>query len=134
MKSTCVEDVKERYNWNFTKSCFLIVLTLLTVLIFIVIFVFTEINGLNSQARKYPAMWAYGRHYRVESIDVKRRSFDCGIMVDFKQSSQASSKDKNIIEGNLQYVGKIQEIIELDCNSFKCCIFKCRWYEAFDRT
>jgi len=55
-------------------------------------------------------------------------------MVDFKQSSRASSKDKNIIEGNLQYVGKIQEIIELDYHSFKCCIFKCRWYEAFERT
>ena len=93
MKSTCVEDVKERYNWNFTKSCFLIVSTLLTVLIFIVILVFNEINVLNSQARKYPAMWAYGRHYRVESIDIKRWSFDCGIMVDFKQSSQARSKD-----------------------------------------
>ena len=55
-------------------------------------------------------------------------------MVDFKESSRASSKDKNIIEGNLQYVGKIQEIIELDYRSFKCCIFKCRWYEAFERT
>jgi hypothetical protein len=84
--------------------------------------------------RKYPAMWAYGRYYRVESIDVKRQPFDCGIMVDFKQSSLANSKDKNIIEGNLHYVGKIQEIIELDYCSFKCCIFKCRWYEAFDRT
>ena len=55
-------------------------------------------------------------------------------MVDLKKSSRASSKDKNIIEGNLQYVGKIQEIIELDYRSFKCCIFKCRWYEAFERT
>ena len=54
-------------------------------------------------------------------------------MVDFKQSSRASSKDKNIIEGNLQYVGKIQEIIDLDYHSFKCYIFKCRWYEAFER-
>ena len=79
-------------------------------------------------------MWAYGRHYHVERIDLKRRSFDCGVMVYFKQSSRASSKDKNIIEGNLQYVGKIQEIIELDYRSFKCCIFKCRWYEAFERT
>jgi len=69
-------------------------------------------------------MWAYDRHYRVQSIDVKTQSFDYGIMVDFKQSSRASSKDKNIIEGNLQYVGKIQEIIELDYLSFKCCIFK----------
>ena len=46
-------------------------------------------------------MWAYGRHYRVERIDLKRRSFDCGVMVDFKQSTRGSSKDKNIIEGNL---------------------------------
>jgi len=79
-------------------------------------------------------MWAYGRHYRVEIVDVKIRTFDCGVMVDFKQSSRASSKDKNIVEGNLQYVGKIQEIIELDYRSFKCCIFKCKWYEAFERT
>ena len=62
-------------------------------------------------------MWPYGQHYHVESIDVKRRSFDCGIMVDFKKSSWASSKDKNIIEGNLQYVRKIQEISELDYRS-----------------
>ena len=56
-------------------------------------------------------MWAYGRHYRVERVDVKRRTFDCGVMVDFKQSSWASSKYKNIVEGNLQYVGKIQKIL-----------------------
>ena len=83
--------------------------------------------------RSYPAMWAYGRHYHVEIIYIKRCSFDYGVMVYFKQSSRASSKDKNIIEGNLQYVGKIQEIIELDYWSFKCCIFKCRWYEEFER-
>jgi hypothetical protein len=50
------------------------------------IFVLTEINGL-SHERKYTAMWAYERHCRVESVDVKRGYFDCGIMVDFKQSS-----------------------------------------------
>ena len=79
-------------------------------------------------------MWAYGRHYRVERVDVKRQYFDCGIMVDFKQSIRASSKDKNIIKVSLQYVGKIQEIIELDYRSFKCHSFKCKWYEAFERT
>jgi hypothetical protein len=71
MKSTCVEDVKERYSWNFTKFCFLTILTLLNLLIFVIIIVFTEINGL-SQARKYSTMWAYGWNYRVESVDVKR--------------------------------------------------------------
>ena len=133
MKSKCVEDVKERYSWNFTKCCFLIVLTLLTILIFVIIFVSTKINGL-SQARKYPTMWAYGQHYHVESIVVKRVSFDCGIMVDFKKYHRESSKDRKFIEKNIQYVGKIQEIVELDYHYFTCCIFKCRWYEAFNRT
>lgn len=78
-------------------------------------------------------MWAYGRHYHVECVYVKRQSFACHIMVDFKQFNRLSSKDKNIIEGNLQYFGKIQVIIELDYQYFKCFIFKCRWYEASKR-
>lgn len=32
-------------------------------------------------------------------------------MVDFKEFSRASSKDKNIIEWNLQYVGKADNIL-----------------------
>ena len=79
-------------------------------------------------------MWEYGWHYHVEIIYLKRLSFGCGVMVYFKQSIRASSKDKNIFEGNLQYVGKIEEIIELDYQSFKCCVFKCIWYVAFERT
>ena len=74
-------------------------------------------------------MWAYGWHYHVEIVDVKRWYFDCGIMVDFKQSSRPTSKYKNIIEGDLQYVGIIKEIIEMDYHSYKYCIFKCIWYE-----
>ena len=56
-------------------------------------------------------MWAYDQHYHVESIDVKRWLFDCGIMVDFKQSSRASSKDKNIIEGNYNMLGKYNKLL-----------------------
>ena len=52
-------------------------------------------------------MWEYGRHYCVESVDVKRRSFDFGIMVYFKQSGRASSKHRSIIEGNLQYENSV---------------------------
>jgi len=44
-------------------------------------------NKLSSHARKYIAMWAYGRHSCVECVDVKRKSLNCGIMVEFKESS-----------------------------------------------
>jgi hypothetical protein len=54
-------------------------------------------------------------------------------MVDFKKSSRASSKDKNTIEGNLQYVRKLNEIIDLDYHFFKCCIFNYIWYESFEK-
>lgn len=47
------------------------------------LFFLTEINGL-LQESKYPTMWAYGQHYHVKCVDVKRRCFNCGIMVYFK--------------------------------------------------
>lgn len=110
MKSTCLEDFKEMYSWNFIVCCFLIVLAPLTILILIIIFVWAQINHI-SHTIKYPTMWAYGRNYHV---DVKKQSIDCDIMFFFKQYSCSSSKDKNIIKENLQYVARTQEIIRLD--------------------
>jgi len=56
-------------------------------------------------------MWAYGQHFRIEKIDYNRVIFECEVMVYFDQASHASIKYKNLIEGTLQYVGKIQQII-----------------------
>ena len=117
----------------FTKYSFNAILTLLSIQLCIIIFIFTKLNDL-SWVLKYHAMRAYCWHYHLERVDDKRWPFDGSIMVDFKQSSWENSKDKNIIEGNLQYVGNIVEINELDYQSFKCCNFKCRWYESFERT
>ena len=33
----------------------------------------------------------------------------------------------------LGYIKKIQEIIEVDFSSFQCVIFKCKWWDTFDR-
>jgi len=43
-----------------------------------------------------------GGHYHVESVHEKRQSLYCGIIVEFKKSTWSRSKDRNIIEGNLQ--------------------------------
>lgn len=58
-------------------------------------------------------MWAYGCHHRVERIDVKRRTYDCGVMASFHQESRSSARDQNPISGELEYVGTIQEIYEV---------------------
>ena len=58
---------------------------------------------------------------------------DCGVEVDFDQSSCSSHCDENLIEGKLGYVGKIQEIMQVGFSSFQCVIFKCKWWDTFDR-
>ena len=69
-------------------------------------------------------MWAYGQHFRIEKKDNNIKTFDYGVMVDFDQESHASTKDTNLIEGKIEYVGKIQEILQLNFRSFKCVVFK----------
>ena len=58
---------------------------------------------------------------------------DCGVEVDFDQSSRSSHRDQNLIRGTLGYIGKMQEIIEVDFSYFQCVIFKCKWWDTFDR-
>ena len=53
--------------------------------------------------------------------------------VEFDQSSHASDCDRSLIGGMLDYVGNIQEIIQVGFSSFQCVIFRCRWWDTFDR-
>ena len=39
---------------------------------------------------------------------------DCGIMASFNQQSHASARDLNLLDGELDYVGKIQDILEVN--------------------
>jgi len=56
---------------------------------------------------------------------------DYGVFFVFNQTNHASSMDTNPIEEQLDYVGTIHEIIELDDRSFKCVIFKYKWFDIF---
>ena len=78
-------------------------------------------------------MCAYGHHFRTNNADVVNITQDCGVEVKFDQSNRASNCDKNLVRGMLGYVGKIQEIIEVDFYSFQCVTFRCKWRYTFDR-
>ena len=54
--------------------------------------------------------------------------------VKFEQSSSASHCDRDLIGGMLGHVENIQEIIQVDFSSFQCVIFRCRWWDTFDRS
>jgi hypothetical protein len=79
-------------------------------------------------------MWAYGHHFFTEYVDEGHITQDCGVeVVDFDQSSHASHCDENVIDGKLGYIGKIQEIMQVDFSSFQCVIFCSKWWDTFDR-
>ena len=78
-------------------------------------------------------MWTYGHHFHIENANAGNITQDCGVEVQFDQSSRSSHHDQNLVRETLGYVGKIQEIIEVDFFSFQCVIFRCKWWDTFDR-
>ena len=58
---------------------------------------------------------------------------DCGVEIEFDQSSWASHHHQNLVRGVLGYVEKIQESIEVDFSYFQCVISRCKWWDTFDR-
>ena len=59
-------------------------------------------------------MWKYGRHFHTKDVDDGFMIEDYGVEVEFDQSSHDSHHDHNIMQGTLGYVGKIQEVIQVD--------------------
>ena len=68
-------------------------------------------------------MWAYGHLFHTENADAGNITQDCGVEVEFNQSSRSSHRDQQLVQGTLGYVEKIQEIIEADFSSFQFFIF-----------
>ena len=78
-------------------------------------------------------MWAYGHYFRTENVDARNITQDYGVEVELDQSSRSSHRDQQLVRGMLGYVGKVQDIVELDFSSFQCVIFRCKWQDTFDR-
>ena len=81
----------------------------------------------------FPSIWAYGHHFRIENSDDGHMTEYCGVEVGFDQSNRSSHHEQNLVQGTLGYIGKIQEIIEVDFSSFQCVIFWCKWWDTFNR-
>ena len=71
--------------------------------------------------------------FTQKNFDDGHMTQECGVEVEFDQSSHASYHDQNLVRGMFGYIGKIQEIIEVDFSSFQCVIVRCKWWDTFDR-
>ncbi|KAL0559482.1 hypothetical protein IC582_004093 [Cucumis melo] len=70
-----------------------------------------------------------GCHYHTKSHDKNKTVQNSGVSLVAKTMQVCSSKDKNPIIGEVSFYGVIEEIWELNYNSFKVAIFKCDWVE-----
>ncbi len=75
--------------------------------------------GCNFVAHIYTTMWSYGRHFQVHHVDERRTTCDSCIACWFKEEPDGSEVD---------YVGIIEEVLEVDFKSFKTLLLKVQWF------
>lgn len=84
------------------------------------------------QYRKFGAIWSRGHHFRVEQIDNKRTTFDCGVMASFMQETRSSASNENgeATVDMLDYCGTLQDIIKVGFRKFDIFFFDVKWFKV----
>nr|XP_009784483.1 PREDICTED: uncharacterized protein LOC104232894 isoform X2 [Nicotiana sylvestris] len=87
--------------------------------------------GPNLIAKRYSGYLINGYKFHTRQRDARRKTQNSGVTLVAQTTSFASSKDKNPVEANLTYYGRIVDIVELDYyGHFRVVLFKCDWYEV----
>ncbi|KAH1107411.1 hypothetical protein J1N35_011179 [Gossypium stocksii] len=71
-------------------------------------------QGPNRVVKRYSTFLINGFMFHTKSRKRLRRTQNCGIVVNSSITSYASARDSNLVEGNVEYYGLLNDIIELD--------------------
>ena len=74
--------------------------------------------GPTKMTTSYRLMWAYGNHFRVKSAETNLTTIDCGVAASFEQECRSGPQDQNTIMAQVEYVGWVEEILDLDYGRF----------------
>ncbi|KAA0068139.1 transposase [Cucumis melo var. makuwa] len=85
--------------------------------------------GPHPSVIKYNSYVINGCRYHTESYDKNRSVQNSGVSLVAKTMQVSSSKDKNSIIGDMSFYGVIQDIWELNYNTFNVAVFRCDWVE-----
>ena len=80
--------------------------------------------------QKYRSMYCYGYHLRVQSGEQGMKTCDSGIAGTFIRPCRAGAGDRNIVMAPVEYVGNLDEIIELDYGIFTQVVLVALWVKA----
>lgn len=82
------------------------------------------------QAKKYRSLYAYGYHFRVRSAESQLKTCDSGIAATFIRPCRFGLRDRNPVLAALEYVGHLEEILELDYSCFRQTVLIGSWVKA----
>lgn len=83
------------------------------------------------QAQRFKSMYAYGYHYRVKSAEETiTKTCDSGVAAFFRRPCRSGRHNENLVEANLEYIGQILEIVELNYGRHCTVLLVCEWVKA----
>jgi hypothetical protein len=78
-------------------------------------------------APAYRAMYAYGMHLRIKSAKEEKITSDIGVAFAVWWRSRGWTKDKRSQLESVEYIGWIEEILELDYRNHYYIVLVCSW-------
>jgi hypothetical protein len=83
------------------------------------------------QAQRFKSMYAYGYHFRVKSAEEAiTKTCDSGVAAFFRRPCRSGRRDVNSVDANLEYIGQILEIVELNYGRHCTVLLVCDWVKA----
>jgi hypothetical protein len=87
-------------------------------------------RGPLNVAHAYKSMYAFGNHYRVLSSEQPLKTCDSGVAATFKQVWRNGTRDVNQVNADVEYVGHIEEILELNYRRHCVVVLVCNFVKA----
>ena len=81
-------------------------------------------------AAAYKSMFAFGNHYRVASSERPLKTCDSGVATTFRQICRNNTRDGNQVNADVEYVGHIEEILELNYRRHCLVVLVCDFVKA----
>jgi hypothetical protein len=87
-------------------------------------------RGPMNVAAAYKSMYAFGNHFRVLSSETPLKTCDSGVAATFRQVCRNGIRDANQTNADVEYVGHIEEILELNYRRHCLVVLVCDFVKA----
>ena len=92
--------------------------------------VLDTVRGPLEIATAYKSMYAFGNHFRVISSERSLKMADSSVAATFRQVCKNGIRDVNQVDADVEYVGHIEEILELNYRRHCVVVLVCDFVKA----